>query len=64
MYWGAVFPLGRYAVATLRMMQAMSPPFLGVFPHCMFAIGCAAWLILFIGRMHALRRDWRACTRR
>ena len=64
LYWGAVFPLGMYATATLRMMQAMNLPFLGLLPHFMFATGCAAWLILFIGQVRALRRDWRAYARR
>ena len=63
MYWGAVFPLGMYAVATLRMMHAMELPFLGLLPHFMFAFGCAAWLVLFIGQLRALRRDWRTYAR-
>jgi tellurite resistance protein TehA-like permease len=60
MYWGAVFPLGMYAAATLRMMYAMDLPFLGLLPHFMFAVGGAAWLILFTGQLRALRRDWGA----
>jgi tellurite resistance protein TehA-like permease len=63
MYWGAVFPLGMYATATLRMMHAMDLPFLGLLPHFMFAVGCAAWLLLFAGQLRALRRDWRAYAR-
>jgi tellurite resistance protein TehA-like permease len=60
MYWGAVFPLGMYAASTLRMMQAMSLDFLGLLPHLMFGIGLAAWTILFIGQLRALRRHWQA----
>ena len=60
MYWGAVFPLGMYAASTLRMMQAMSLDFLGLLPHVMFGIGLAAWTILFVGQLRALRRQWRA----
>lgn len=60
MYWGAVFPLGMYAASTLRMMQAMSLDFLGLLPHVMFGIGLAAWAILFVGQLRALRRHWRA----
>jgi tellurite resistance protein TehA-like permease len=63
MYWGAVFPLGMYATATLRMMHAMDLPFLGLLPHLMFAAGCAAWLLLFAGQLRALRRDWRTYAR-
>ncbi len=58
MYWGAVFPLGMYAAATLRMMQAMDLPFLGLLPHVMFGAGLAAWVILFVGQLRALRREW------
>ncbi len=60
MYWGAVFPLGMYAASTLRMMQAMSLDFLGLLPHVMFGIGLAAWAILCIGQLRALRRHWQA----
>ncbi len=59
MYWGAVFPLGMYAVGTLRMMEALQLPFLGRLPHAMFALGMAAWTLLFVGQLRALRRRWR-----
>jgi len=60
MYWGAVFPLGMYAVATLRMMAAMNLDFLGKLPHAVFAVGLAMWLIVFFGQLRALGRTWRA----
>ncbi|MBV6423112.1 MAG: hypothetical protein NAOJABEB_00902 [Steroidobacteraceae bacterium] len=59
MYWGAVFPLGMYATATLRMMQALDLHFLGVLPHVVFGAGLAAWGILFIGQLRALHSQWR-----
>ena len=59
MYWGAVFPLGMYAAATLRMMQAMDLHFLGLLPRAMFGIGLAAWALLFGGQLRALFRQWR-----
>ena len=59
MYWGAVFPLGMYAVSTLRMMDALQLPFLGRLPHVAFAIGMTAWTLLFVGQLRALRRHWR-----
>jgi len=58
MYWGAVFPLGMYSVATLRMMEAMELHFLGFLPHVMFGIGLGAWALLFAGQLRALWRDW------
>ncbi|MBX3690457.1 tellurite resistance/C4-dicarboxylate transporter family protein [Dokdonella sp.] len=60
MYWGAVFPLGMYAVSTMRMMEALSLPFLGKLPHLMFALGIAAWTLLFVGQLRSLRRHWLA----
>ncbi|QNN46283.1 tellurite resistance/C4-dicarboxylate transporter family protein [Thermomonas brevis] len=60
MYWGAVFPLGMYAASTLRMMEALQLPFLGRLPHAAFAVGMAAWTLLFVGQLRALRRHWRA----
>ncbi|WP_374247972.1 tellurite resistance/C4-dicarboxylate transporter family protein [Thermomonas sp.] len=62
MYWGAVFPLGMYAVSTLRMMQAMELHFLGMLPQVMFGIGLAAWATLFTGQLRALHRQWVAAT--
>jgi tellurite resistance protein TehA-like permease len=60
MYWGAVFPLGMYAVCTFRMMQAMELHFLGLLPQLMFGLGLAAWVLLFAGQLRALFRQWRA----
>ncbi|MBN8715813.1 MAG: tellurite resistance/C4-dicarboxylate transporter family protein [Pseudomonadota bacterium] len=60
MYWGAVFPLGMYAASTLRMMEALQLPFLGRLPHAAFTVGMAAWALLFVGQLRALRRQWRA----
>ncbi len=63
MYWGAVFPLGMYAVSTLRMIEALDLPFLGKLPQAMFALGMTAWTLLFIGQLRALRRHWSASAR-
>ncbi|HET7562493.1 MAG TPA: tellurite resistance/C4-dicarboxylate transporter family protein [Rhodanobacteraceae bacterium] len=64
MYWGAVFPIGMYAVATLRMMRALHLNFLGYLPDFMFGVGCLAWTVLFIGQLRALGRNWLASTAR
>lgn len=63
MYWGAVFPLGMYATATLRMLQVMELDFLGFLPRFMFVVGCSAWLLLFTGQLRSLRRNWVALGR-
>jgi len=60
MYWGAVFPLGMYAACTIRMMDAMELGFLGRLPHAVFVLGLAAWAIVFVGQLRALRRHWRS----
>src|SRR3546814_10313475 len=64
MYWGAVFPLGMYAACTMRMMDAMDLGFLGLLPHVAFIAGLAAWALLFIGQLRALRRHWSAAATR
>ena len=64
MYWGAVFPLGMYAVSTLRMIDALHLPFLAPLPQLMFAIGMLAWCLLFLGQLRALPRHWRATRTR
>jgi tellurite resistance protein TehA-like permease len=57
LYWGAVFPLGMYAVATFTMAQAMSLGFLDFIPHIFFWIALAAWLLTFAGLLRSLRRS-------
>jgi tellurite resistance protein TehA-like permease len=49
LYWGAVFPMGMYAVATFRMADAMSLRFLDFIPHVFFWIALAAWVLTFAG---------------
>lgn len=54
LYWGAVFPLGMYAVSTERMNEAMGFHFLSFLPPTFFYIALAAWFIAFIGFCHDL----------
>jgi tellurite resistance protein TehA-like permease len=49
LYWGAVFPLGMYAVATYRMIEAMGLDFLDPVPKVFLALALFAWLTTFIG---------------
>ncbi len=49
LYWGAVFPLGMYAVSTARMSEALGLGFLGFLPPTFFFIALAAWAIAFLG---------------
>jgi len=60
LYWGAVFPLGMYSVATARMIGAggqagaMDLPFLSVVPPAFFYVAAGAWTLALIGLLHRL----------
>jgi tellurite resistance protein TehA-like permease len=49
LYWGAVFPLGMYTVATKHMAAALELPFLAPLPPVVFAAALAAWTLACIG---------------
>jgi tellurite resistance protein TehA-like permease len=48
-YWGAVFPLGMYTVATVRLSQAVEAPFLLAIPRISVYVALSAWLLAFAG---------------
>jgi tellurite resistance protein TehA-like permease len=54
LYWGAVFPLGMYSVATARMTAAIDLPFLSAVPPTFFYIAIAAWSLTLVGLGHRL----------
>ncbi len=56
LYWGAVFPLGMYAVSTERMSQAMGFDFLGFVPITFLYIALVAWAVVFFGLVLDLAR--------
>lgn len=49
LYWGAVFPLGMYSVATLQMEKAFDLPFLSPLPQAMFVAALGGWMLAFAG---------------
>lgn len=57
LYWGAVFPLGMYTVATKQMGTALELPFLARLPPIVFVAALAAWTLAFAGLAWQLMRD-------
>ncbi|CAN5467299.1 tellurite resistance/C4-dicarboxylate transporter family protein [soil metagenome] len=55
-WWGAVFPLGMYAVATFRMADALKLDFLDAIPRAFLVLALFAWLAVFIGMLRNLGR--------
>ncbi len=54
LYWGAVFPLGMYAVATHRMAFAMDLHFLDAIPEVFFYAALVAWIATLIGMFRSV----------
>jgi tellurite resistance protein TehA-like permease len=54
LYWGAVFPLGMYTVATVRLSQAVAAPFLIEIARYFVFVALAAWVLVAIGMV----RSW------
>ncbi len=60
LYWGAVFPLGMYSVATHEMTRAMAFDFLAFVPPTFLYIALAAWGATGAGLLLELLRRARA----
>jgi tellurite resistance protein TehA-like permease len=63
LYWGAVFPLGMYSVATKHMAAALGLPFLAFLPLVMFGAALVAWAVAFGGLLFGLRKTVTAKAR-
>jgi tellurite resistance protein TehA-like permease len=57
-YWGMVFPLGMYTVATLRLSQVTNVRLFSVIPRYFVYAALAAWVVVFL----AMVASWRAST--
>ncbi|HVO89016.1 MAG TPA: tellurite resistance/C4-dicarboxylate transporter family protein [Casimicrobiaceae bacterium] len=49
LYWGAVFPIGMYAVCTLEMAQALQLPYLYAVPRYVLYAALLAWALALGG---------------
>jgi len=54
LYWGAVFPLGMYTVATYQMDRALNLYFLQWLPNYFVFIAAAVWLATFSGMVRRI----------
>ena len=59
LYWGAVFPLGMYTVATKQMAEALDLPFLAPLPPTVFFVALVAWSLACAGLIWELLRKSR-----
>ncbi|HKV23014.1 MAG TPA: tellurite resistance/C4-dicarboxylate transporter family protein [Candidatus Acidoferrum sp.] len=54
LYWGLVFPLGMYTVATRRLSEVINLPFLLPLARVFVVAAAVAWLATFSGLIHRL----------
>ena len=53
-YWGLVFPMGMYTVATFRLAQVLNMDFLLLIPQYFIYLALVAWVVTFYGLVSRL----------
>jgi tellurite resistance protein TehA-like permease len=64
LYWGAVFPLGMYTAATVRLAGAIDAPYLVEIPRVLVFVALAAWTLAFVGMTSHVAQGARERLRR
>lgn len=64
LYWGAVFPMAMYTVATWRLAEAFRLPALAAVPRAFVALALTTWLLTFLGLVLSLLRGLLRLLRR
>jgi tellurite resistance protein TehA-like permease len=59
LYWGGVFPLGMYTVATVRLASAVDAPYLMAIPRVSVYVALFAWTLAFAGMLVRIARVMR-----
>lgn len=54
LYWGAVFPLGMYTSATVRLSKALDAPFVFVISRYFVFVALGAWALAMFGMLRNL----------
>ena len=62
LYWGAVFPLGMYCVATTRLVRSIDAPYLIAIPRVFVFVALGAWTVVLGGMARALLAGFGART--
>lgn len=56
-YWGMVFPLGMYTTCTFQLARSLHLDFLFIIPKYFVYVALIAWLLTFIGWVHAVIKE-------
>lgn len=59
-YWGMVFPLGMYTIATWRLSEVFGAEFLKVVPRVFVVLAFAAWVVTVAGMLYSWIKSLRS----